>query len=144
MKDPPQAACISGKTRIMDEHLRLEFNEWARAGRGEGMEKGHRPVGEQAIERMRVPTDARVLDVGCGDGQISRLIQLERPDLQLTGIDIIKRDTQFFPVAVFDGTHIPEPDVSQDVVILLDVLHHCVDPEALIREAQRVARRAIL
>ena len=33
----------------MDENLRLEFNDWACAGRGEGMEKGHRPVGEQAI-----------------------------------------------------------------------------------------------
>ena len=42
----------------MDEHLRIEFNEWARAGRGEGMEKGHRPVGEQAIELMQLPRDA--------------------------------------------------------------------------------------
>ena len=29
----------------MNEHLRLEFNEWARAGKGESMERGHRPVG---------------------------------------------------------------------------------------------------
>ena len=36
----------------MNERLRLEFNDWARAGRGAGMEKGHRPVGEQAIELM--------------------------------------------------------------------------------------------
>ena len=33
----------------MDEQLRTEFNEWARAGKGESMERGHRPVGEQAI-----------------------------------------------------------------------------------------------
>ena len=26
-----------------------------RGGRGEGMEKGHRPVGEQAIELMDIP-----------------------------------------------------------------------------------------
>lgn len=72
----------------MDEHLRIEFNEWARAGRGEGMEKGHRPVGEQAIAAMRVPIDGRVLDVGCGSGWASRLIA-ERVTLgKVIGIDI--------------------------------------------------------
>ena len=39
----------------MDEQLRTEFNEWARAGKGESMEHGHRPVGEQAIALMKVP-----------------------------------------------------------------------------------------
>ena len=52
----------------INEHLRLEFNDWARAGKGESMERGHRPVGEQAIDRMQIPPDARVLDVGCGSG----------------------------------------------------------------------------
>src|SRR3981189_2137217 len=72
----------------MDEHLRLEFNEWARTGRGDGMEKGHRPVGEQAIERMRVPADARVLDVGCGSGWATRLLAGYATNGQVTGIDI--------------------------------------------------------
>jgi len=48
----------------MDEHLRTEFNEWARAGKGASMEKGHGPVGKQAIQIMRVPAEARVLDIG--------------------------------------------------------------------------------
>jgi ubiquinone/menaquinone biosynthesis C-methylase UbiE len=72
----------------MDEHLRLEFNEWARAGRGEGMEKGHRPVGEQAIERMRVPADAQVLDVGCGSGWATRLLAEQASEGRVVGIDI--------------------------------------------------------
>jgi SAM-dependent methyltransferase len=72
----------------MDEHLRLEFNEWARAGRGEGMEKGHRPVGEQAIAQMALGPDARVLDVGCGSGWASRLIAERVPQGHVMGIDI--------------------------------------------------------
>jgi arsenite methyltransferase len=72
----------------MDEHLRLEFNEWARAGRGEGMERGHRPAGEQAIERMKLPVEARVLDVGCGSGWASRVIAEKVSLGRVVGIDI--------------------------------------------------------
>jgi SAM-dependent methyltransferase len=72
----------------MDEHLRLEFNDWARAGRGEGMEKGHRPVGEQAIARMDLNSDARVLDVGCGSGWATRLIAETAVNGRVVGIDI--------------------------------------------------------
>lgn len=72
----------------MDERLRVEFNEWARAGRGESMERGHRPVGEQAIARMRVPDDARVLDLGCGSGWATRLLAGYARRGLVVGIDI--------------------------------------------------------
>jgi ubiquinone/menaquinone biosynthesis C-methylase UbiE len=72
----------------MDELLRLEFNDWARAGRGEGMEKGHRPVGEQAIHLMAIPAAARVLDVGCGSGWATRLMAERAVAGRVVGIDI--------------------------------------------------------
>ncbi|HSQ23245.1 MAG TPA: class I SAM-dependent methyltransferase [Pyrinomonadaceae bacterium] len=72
----------------MDEQLRTEFNEWARAGKGESMERGHRPVGEQAIARMQVGPDARVLDVGCGSGWATRLLADYAFNGRVTGIDI--------------------------------------------------------
>ncbi len=72
----------------MDEQLRTEFNEWARAGKGESMERGHGPIGRQAIELMRVPADARVLDVGCGSGWATRLLAEYAVNGRVTGIDI--------------------------------------------------------
>jgi len=72
----------------MDEQLRTEFNEWARAGKGESMEHGHRPVGEQAIAAMQVGPSARVLDVGCGSGWATRLLAEHAPQGRVTGIDI--------------------------------------------------------
>lgn len=72
----------------MDEQLRTEFNEWARAGKGESMERGHRPVGEQALALMNVPADARVLDVGCGSGWATRLLADYASSGRVTGIDI--------------------------------------------------------
>jgi len=74
--------------QLMDDQLRTEFNEWARAGKGESMERGHRPVGEQAIARMNVDSSARVLDVGCGSGWATRLLADYALNGRVTGIDI--------------------------------------------------------
>lgn len=71
-----------------NEQLRTEFNDWARAGKGESMERGHRPVGEQAIAKMRISPDARVLDIGCGSGWATRLMADYAFAGRVTGIDI--------------------------------------------------------
>ncbi|HEX6729870.1 MAG TPA: class I SAM-dependent methyltransferase [Pyrinomonadaceae bacterium] len=91
----------------MDENLRLEFNDWARAGRGEGMEKGHRPVGEQAIARMDLHTGARVLDVGCGSGWATRLIAETAVKGRVVGIDI---SDEMIALAQSSSTAFPNVD----------------------------------
>jgi ubiquinone/menaquinone biosynthesis C-methylase UbiE len=48
------------------------------------------------------------------------------------------------PVTAFDGEHLPFPDKSVDVVMFVYVLHHTNDPEVLLREAQRVALKAVV
>ena len=73
---------------MSNEQLRTEFNKWARAGKGENMERGHRPVGEQAIAKMRVNPEARVLDVGCGSGWATRLLADYASNGRVAGIDI--------------------------------------------------------
>src|SRR6266705_1821091 len=102
------------------EQLRLEFNEWARAGRGESMERGHRPVGEQAIERMAVPKDARVLDLGCGSGWATRLLAEDASAGSVVGVDIsdemielAQKTSSVFPNAEFQvggAVRLPFPD----------------------------------
>jgi SAM-dependent methyltransferase len=91
-----------------------------------------------------IPPDATVLDVGCGDGLLASLIQRKRPDVHLTGIDVLEREGTHVPVSHFDGTTIPVEDDGVDVVMFVDVLHHTDDPMILLREAKRVARRAIV
>ena len=90
------------------------------------------------------PPDARVLDVGCGDGAIGALMMEHRPDLEVTGIDIAARGTSHIPVREFDGKNIPVEDSGADVVMLVDVLHHADDPMALLSEAVRAADRAVV
>jgi ubiquinone/menaquinone biosynthesis C-methylase UbiE len=72
----------------MNERLRLEFNDWAKAGRGPSMEKGHWPVGKQAIAQMAIPAAGRVLDVGCGNGWATRLMAQLATRGRVVGIDI--------------------------------------------------------
>jgi len=91
-----------------------------------------------------LPAGANVLDVGCGDGLLGSDIARLRPDLNLEGIDVLLRKDTFLPVARFDGRTIPYPDNSKDVVMFVDVLHHTDDPTVLLREAKRVARRAVV
>lgn len=91
-----------------------------------------------------VPPRTRVLDVGCGDGKISALLQSKRPDIDVQGIDVLPRETTHIPVKMFDGTHFPFSSESVDVVLFSDVLHHTPDPTILLREAGRVSSRCVI
>lgn len=91
-----------------------------------------------------LPPDASVLDVGCGNGMIAWLIQEQRPDVSITGIDVLVRPETHIPVEAFDGKTLPRADRSVDAVLFVDVLHHTEDPESLLREARRVTRNAIV
>ncbi|HSB20652.1 MAG TPA: class I SAM-dependent methyltransferase [Anaeromyxobacteraceae bacterium] len=91
-----------------------------------------------------LPEGSRVLDVGCGDGLIDRLVQERRPDVRVEGIDVLLRPRTFVPVSRFDGRRIPHADGSVDAVLFVDVLHHTSDPLVLLSEAVRVARRCVV
>jgi ubiquinone/menaquinone biosynthesis C-methylase UbiE len=52
------------------------------------MERAHRITGGQAIERMRVPDEARVLDLGCGSGWATRLLAQYATRGLVVGLDI--------------------------------------------------------
>ncbi|HJU69162.1 MAG TPA: class I SAM-dependent methyltransferase [Gemmatimonadaceae bacterium] len=91
-----------------------------------------------------VPINATVLDVGSGDGLLADAVQRRRPDVRFRGIDVMARADARIPVTTFDGTRLPFPGNSFDVVLFADVLHHTAHAEALLRDARDVARQAVI
>jgi ubiquinone/menaquinone biosynthesis C-methylase UbiE len=132
----------------MDERLRVEFNEWARAGRGQSMERGHRPVGEQAIDSMRVPEDARVLDLGCGSGWATRLLAAYATRGLVVGLDISdemielarssSKDFGNVEFHVGSAERLPFNDGYFTHAFSMESLYYYEDVGAALREVRRV------
>ncbi len=91
-----------------------------------------------------IPGRGRVLDLGCGDGQLALALMKLRPDLKIEGVDVVPRPRTLIPVTQYDGQHLPFEDKSFDFVTIVDVLHHTEDPAAVLIEAERVARQGVV
>lgn len=92
----------------------------------------------------QLPRDARVLDIGCGSGDIAAAVMARRPDVRIEGVDVLVRPNTRLPVTAYDGARLPHPDRSFDVAMMVDVLHHTDDPAAVLAEARRVSRQGVL
>jgi arsenite methyltransferase len=137
-------------TSPTDETLRIEFNEWARAGKGDSMERGHRPVGEQAIVQMQVPSDAQVLDVGCGSGWAARLLAQQAHAGQVVGIDVSdemigvareqSKSLANVEFRVASAESLPFPDNSFTHAFSMESLYYYADIGKALNEVYRVLK----
>jgi len=89
----------------------------------------------------------RILDLGCGPGGYSALLQ--RQGFDVIAFDVNEnyiRTARDLGVAasIFDGQSIPLPDKSVDSVMMIEVLEHIVDPSPLLREVARVSRGGLV
>jgi len=134
----------------MNEPLRLEFNDWARAGKGASMEQGHRPVGEQAIERMQIPVNATVLDVGCGSGWATRLMGESALQGHVVGIDVSDEmvrvareessDHSNVKFQVASAEDLPFEDAEFTHAFSMESLYYYVDIPRALKEIKRVLK----
>lgn len=94
---------------------------------------------------IAIPSDAiRVLDLGCGDGQVAKAIMRRRPELVIEGVDVLVRPVTHIPVTVYDGGRLPFADRQFDCVTIVDVLHHTDAPGLVLAEAARVASGSVV
>jgi SAM-dependent methyltransferase len=92
-----------------------------------------------------------VLDVGSGTGRAVRYMLVRHEGLDVRGVEPVRAlidqaESAGVPAGAIvegSGESLPFADGSFDVVCELGVLHHVPNPEDLIAEMTRVARRAI-
>jgi SAM-dependent methyltransferase len=143
-----QGRVLSQMDNSSSETLREEFNRWAEAGRGEGMEQDHLPITLPVLEKMRlVPTD-NVLDVGCGAGWLSRRLAKLVPEGRVVGMDISDEMIRHArrSSADFDNLMLVAGEVAQipwqpnffTHVISVESSYYWPDPAAGIKDVFRV------
>jgi len=91
-----------------------------------------------------LPPSTTILDVGCGDGLIDKLILSQRPGITITGCDVLIRNFTHIPVLELNGNELPFENKSFDLTMFVDILHHTASPSSLLDEAKRVSRRGII
>ncbi|MEV5242593.1 class I SAM-dependent methyltransferase [Streptomyces cinnamoneus] len=96
-------------------------------------------------ERLQVPSDADLLDIGCGTGQFLRDLDHDGHTGQLTGIDTSTeavRQTATGRVTALNASadNLPFAPGTFDIVTARHMLYHVTDPLQALREAARVLR----
>lgn len=97
-----------------------------------------------ALDPLSLPDRQRVLDVGCGTGELTRVLA-DQTSGEVVGTDAdttlleVARDRTGLPLVAGDATRLPFNDDSFDLVVCQALLINLPDPGAALREFARVS-----
>lgn len=149
----------------------MSFNyEQSIWGRGEASLRWSDPTAfrlrQSLVALEDLPSESKVMEIGCGAGQFIRAIKKYRPDLHCLGSDIsetaievarkIERNRKLDHVIAWKGEEVSVPpiveytlssqnklpyvDSSLNAVLIFDVLEHVENPPAIVKEVCRVLK----
>ena len=105
--------------------------------------RGRRRILRAELERLHLPTGARLLDAGCGSGRtlddLARYGRVSGIDLSPEAVEAARRRGHA-DVRVARVEELPFEDATFDVVTCLDVVEHTPDDRATLAELRRVTR----
>lgn len=93
--------------------------------------------------RNYIEKDKKILDIGLGNGVIAKQIK-EDYNANIIGIDVIDYNSTDIPLILYDGKTIKFKTNNFDIVLIIEVLHHCEDLSAVLMEAKRVCRKKMI
>ena len=149
---------FAGKTQMSDRAAEIQRKYYTdTAERYEQMhqhEGSGDPLLNAFVRSILYMVRARsVLDVGTATGRGLQDLKQAMPNGLVCGIEpvaaLVKQAVQAgkpvdTPIVQGSGAALPFPDSSFDVVCEFAVLHHVANPNAVVREMLRVARKAVL
>lgn len=108
------------------------------------------PVTVSALQPLKLPAKARILDIGCGLGHTTRMLSNHFTDAHVTGVDL---DEALLAVAASENGHQANIDFKKanaanlpfdsnhfDLVFSRYLLMHVEDPVAALAEMKRVCK----
>jgi SAM-dependent methyltransferase len=135
---------------MLQDLIRREFNRWADAGRGRGMEKSHWDITRQMVDLMNVGPRDNIMDMGCGVGWTTRVLA-QRADRGLVlGVDLSDhmivqayKEYRNPPNALFlvaDASALPCPDNFFNALLSVESIYYYPDLKGAFKEVHRVLR----
>jgi len=131
---------------IFDQKASAIFEEWRSSSQGRAVEDA---LSDLVLRLLEPAAGERVLDIGCGTG--NHMMMLHTLGLDVAGIDaspcMVKKAGQRLahrcPVKKGAAEDLPFDDNEFDTVFLIHTLEFLEDPVEALREAGRVARKAV-
>jgi len=126
-----------------------EFDDWARDGRDQGMERRHWHTAKHALAWMPVREGETVLDLGTGSGYAARALGEIGGVGRAYGLDgapeMVRNarsytDDPAVGFVVGDFGHLPFADGSIDHCFSMEAFYYAADPHGALREVNRVLR----
>lgn len=119
------------------------FDEWARKGRAEGMERGHGQTAAPLLAALPIEAGTRFLDLGCGNAWAARWAKAR--GAAASGIDASAEMVERARTAGIDAhqgdfAHLPFDADHFDVVWSMEAVYYALDPDAVLQEVARVLR----
>ncbi|MBI3572874.1 MAG: class I SAM-dependent methyltransferase, partial [Candidatus Kerfeldbacteria bacterium] len=106
---------------------------------------------DRLVDMIASQQPVSILEVGCGEGYLLNQIHERLPDVKKQGYDVFEaalhEGRRLFPKLTLETGDIydlPDDDSSWDLVVASEVLEHLANPDAALRELQRVAKRAVV
>ena len=121
------------------------FGEWAEKGKDIGMEKGHSTAVDEMVtfalkERKKIGKNFSFLDIGCGNGWVTRRVSTNSLCSKAIGIDgaeqMIKNAKSRGGSEEYLCTNIDEynPEIKFDLIHSMEVMYYLSNPGDIIKK----------
>lgn len=97
-----------------------------------------------------IPENAKVLDIGCGDGSFLSYLKRERPDCDAVGLDLsatavemtLAKDCKALKLKADKPLRV-QVDGDWDVVVMMEIIEHIPNAEKIVREVAALKPKAV-